>query len=210
MQQFIIVATAHFLALLSPGPDFFLITRTALAQGWRQASAACLGIALGNGIFIVAAFAGMAALQRDAPAFIALETAGCVYLLWLGYRFARYAGSTPLNISTTRVARAHMPRASAWQTGLMGLLSAVLNPKNALFYATLAVMLGTAHDKVGVRVFYGVWMFAVVLLWDLVVAASIGNAAIRARFARALPWLERATGVVLFMLGAGVIVARLV
>ncbi|MGC3965714.1 MAG: LysE family translocator [Rhodocyclaceae bacterium] len=210
MQQFLIVATAHFLALLSPGPDFFLITRTALAQGWRQASVACLGIALGNGIFIVAAFAGVAALSRDAPAFIALESAGCIYLLWLGYRFARYAGSTPLDISASHQTPTRTPRASVWQTGLMGLLSAVLNPKNALFYATLAAMLGTAHDNVGVRVVYGIWMFMVVLLWDIAVAASIGNATMRTRFATVLPWIERITGVVLFMLGAGVIVARLV
>ncbi|MCY4124549.1 MAG: LysE family translocator, partial [Pseudomonas sp.] len=29
MQAFILIALAHFLALLSPGPDFFLIARTA-------------------------------------------------------------------------------------------------------------------------------------------------------------------------------------
>src|SRR5690606_2468225 len=33
-QLFAVVAGAHFLALLSPGPDFFLIIRSALLHGW--------------------------------------------------------------------------------------------------------------------------------------------------------------------------------
>ncbi len=58
------IAAAHFLALLSPGPDFFLIARTSLSSGWRVASGACLGIAAANAVFIIAAFAGTAALRR--------------------------------------------------------------------------------------------------------------------------------------------------
>lgn len=53
MPSFLLIASAHFLALLSPGPDFFLVARSALAAGWRTASGACLGIALANGLFIV-------------------------------------------------------------------------------------------------------------------------------------------------------------
>ncbi|MET2951865.1 LysE family transporter, partial [Vibrio owensii] len=60
MEQFLIVALAHFLALLSPGPDFFLVARTSISAGWRVASGTCLGIALANGLFISLAFAGLA------------------------------------------------------------------------------------------------------------------------------------------------------
>ena len=35
MHDFLFIAAAHFLSLLSPGPDFFLIARTSLAHGWR-------------------------------------------------------------------------------------------------------------------------------------------------------------------------------
>lgn len=39
-QQFLVIAGAHFLALLSPGPDFFLIVRSAVVNGARVASGA--------------------------------------------------------------------------------------------------------------------------------------------------------------------------
>lgn len=81
IQSFVMLAAAHFLALLSPGPDFFLVARTAMAAGWRVASGVCLGIALANGVFIVVAFAGVAVLQPGNTLFMLLQLGGCLYLL---------------------------------------------------------------------------------------------------------------------------------
>ena len=200
MQQFLLVAAAHFLALLSPGPDFFLIARTSVHEGWRAASGACLGIACANAVFIVAAFAGISALRPDGAPFIALQLAGAVYLLYLGVRFLRHSGAGGLdqgalgeggNGGATR-------RAAS-----MGFLSGILNPKNALFYVSLASML--ASIPLGGKVFYGAWMFSVVLAWDMLVAALIGNPLLLRRFSRALPWIERMSGGVLVLLALGVL-----
>ena len=212
MQQFLMIAAAHFLALLSPGPDFFLIARTSLHAGWRIASGACLGIAAANGVFIAAAFAGTAALRPDSAWFAALQLAGCGYLLYLGVLFIRHAGAGGLGGTLAPPGREMRPGphpAAAWRRAAgMGLLSAILNPKNALFYASLAAMLGPQAAS-GWKMVYGVWMFSVVLLWDVLVAALIGSPAVLRRFERALPWLERASGAMLILLGAGVTVFML-
>ncbi|MCI0911403.1 LysE family translocator [Pseudomonas putida] len=201
MEQFLIVALAHFLALLSPGPDFFLVARTSISAGWRVASGACLGIALANGLFISLAFAGLAVLQEGSPVFIALQLAGALYLLYIGALFLRHAGRSGLAAVGTRGA------VSGWWRGLgMGFVSGGLNPKNGLFYASLASMV--ASSSVGWKWAYGVWMFSIVLLWDLLVAAAIGNPRLLRRFAHALPWLERASGMMLIIL-AGALLFRL-
>ena len=93
-QQFFLVAGAHFLALLSPGPDFFLVLRSALRQGRRQANAVCVGIALANGVYIALAVTGVALLQPGSAAFEALRWGGCAYLAWLGWACVRAAGET--------------------------------------------------------------------------------------------------------------------
>ncbi|MCC4596658.1 LysE family translocator [Xanthomonas campestris pv. phormiicola] len=205
MPQFLMIAVVHFLALLSPGPDFFLIARTSLAAGWRVASGACVGIALGNGVFIVGAFVGTAALRPDSAAFIALQLAGCIYLLYLGVLFVRHAGGNPLHVPLGgRTTAAAQPRSAWCRAAATGLLSGVLNPKNALFYASLAAMLSDAHASTCSKTLYGAWMFGVVLLWDLLIAGLIGNQAVLRRFARALPWLERGSGVMLIVLALGV------
>ncbi|XAH22100.1 LysE family translocator [Xylophilus sp. GW821-FHT01B05] len=208
MQQFLLIAAAHFLALLSPGPDFFLIARTSLSSGWKLASGACLGIAVANGVFIVAAFAGTAALRPDSMLFVGLQLAGCAYLLYLGVLFIRYAGASPLENTSRQISPASQPvhRLGAWQRAAgMGFLSGILNPKNALFYASLAAMLTGPHASQGWKTAYGIWMFSVVLLWDGLVAIMIGNQAVLRRFARALPWLERISGAVLILLALGVL-----
>ncbi len=87
----------------------------------------------------------------------------------------------------------------------MGFLSGIFNPKNALFYASLAAMLTPPHTSAFWKTLYGVWMFAVVLLWDVLVALLIGNQTVLARFTRALPWLERLSGIALILLALGML-----
>lgn len=213
MEQFLIVAAVHLLALLSPGPDFFLVARTSLSAGWRVASGACLGIAAANGVFIIGAFAGITALRPGSAAFVALQLVGCAYLLYLGTLFIRYAGANALEGVPAESQRSTGDRAQQrfawWRAAGMGFLSGMLNPKNALFYASLAAMLTGPHASVGWKFFYGAWMFGIVLLWDLLVAILIGNHAVLRRFERALPWLERGAGGVLIVLALGVIVVLL-
>ncbi|MEJ5904731.1 LysE family translocator [Pseudomonas kermanshahensis] len=199
MEQFLIVALAHFLALLSPGPDFFLVARTSISGGWRTASGACLGIALANGAFIAMAFTGLSILREGSTLFIALQLAGAAYLLYIGTQFLRYAGHSNLAAVAGNGA---VP--SGWRSLAMGFLSGILNPKNALFYASLASMV--ASSSVGWKVVYAGWMFCIVLLWDLLVAVAIGNQRVLQRFARTLPWLERASGVMLMVLAGGLLV----
>ncbi|MEJ2802219.1 LysE family translocator [Comamonadaceae bacterium PP-2] len=209
MQPFLIIAAAHFLALLSPGPDFFLIARLSLSAGWRVAIGACVGIALANAVFIVAAFVGTAALRPESTLFVILQLAGCAYLLHLGMLFIRHAGSHELQRMPNR--RGGPPRSlfpfGAWSRAAgMGFLSGILNPKNALFYASLATMLTEPYDGIGWKTIYGTWMFIAVLLWDVLVVVMIGNRSVLRRFEQALPGLERAAGVMLILLAVGIIV----
>src|SRR5699024_2236066 len=123
MEQFLAVAAAHFLALLIPGVDFFLIARASMSSGWRNASGACLGIA--------AAFSGVALISY-APLQNAIQRVGGGFLIVIGLSFLR---------SRTRIDVDRIPRAQAttWMRNFgLGLASGLLNPKNALFYLSLA------------------------------------------------------------------------
>ena len=199
MQDFLLIAGAHFLALLSPGPDFFLVARSSLAHGWRGASGACIGIALANAVFIVAAFGGLSVLRAGSTAFLVVQLAGCAYLFYLGWLFLRHAGTSSLE-AMPGTGKAH------WRSGLaMGFVSAILNPKNALFYVSLATVLASRQTSTGAMAAYGAWMVLAVLAWDMAVALAIGSAALRQRFARALPLLERLSGAMLIVLSVALL-----
>lgn len=179
-------------------PGLFLVARNAISSGWRIASGACLGIALANGAFIVIAFTGLSVLQQGSLLFSALQLVGASYLLYIGVLFLRHAGQTSLGTV------AGSQRVHGWWRSLgMGFLSGILNPKNALFYASLASMVASVSP--GWKTAYALWMFSIVLLWDLLVAVAIGNQRVLRRFARSLAWLERASGVMLVMLAGALL-----
>lgn len=162
---------------------------------------------MANGVFIAAAFAGTAALRPDTTLFVVLQSAGCAYLLYIGVLFVRYAGSNDIKVAASS-GRSTSPRQPlvAWRRAAgMGFLSGILNPKNALFYASLAAMLTGPRTNAGWKTLYGTWMFSVVLLWDVAIAILIGHQSVLRRFTRILPWLERISGLVLILLALGVI-----
>lgn len=158
MEQFLAVAIAHFVSLLIPGVDFFLIARVALAGGWRNATGACLGIALANGAFIAAAFSGIALITRP-PLLDAIQAVGGGFLVFMGIAFLR---------SPARIDLEHGPSAArgTWLRNLgLGLASGLLNPKNALFYVSLAA--AVPGEPPLTLALYGAWMFGIVLAWDV-------------------------------------------
>jgi threonine/homoserine/homoserine lactone efflux protein len=202
-QQFAVVAGAHFLALLSPGPDFFLVVRSAVRNGLRVASGVCVGIAVANGAYILLALAGFAALGQHSTLFTVLRWAGCAYLAWLGWQLLRQARHAHVAEAIDVVPR----KTGWWREFATGFLSGILNPKNALFYAGLFSLVVTPATRFGVQLLYGVWMFCAVLLWDLALAAVIGRSAQQARFLRHARLLERLTGIVPLGLACGVAVS---
>ncbi|MCD0505783.1 LysE family transporter, partial [Bordetella petrii] len=103
-----------------------------------------------------------------------------------------------------RAARAPGMAAPSWHRRFAtGFASGILNPKNALFYASLFALLAGEHTRSAVQLAYGLWMFAAVLGWDLLVAAGIGHPAVVAGFSRYNAGIERFTGAVLLLIAAG-------
>ncbi|PAU86880.1 lysine transporter LysE [Pseudomonas sp. WN033] len=199
LQQFLLVAGAHFLALLSPGPDFFLILRYAIAQGRAQAALACLGITLANTVYILLAWWGLMALNSQATLFLSLQWAGCGFLLYMGWQFIRHAGRRQL-LGETDAARTAPVGAL-----LAGLGSGLLNPKNGLFYASLFAVLASQGVGWTVQGLYGLWMALMVLGWDLLVVWLASQPALMRRFGQQLVHIERLAGVMLLLLALAII-----
>lgn len=198
--QFGLAAGAHFVALLSPGPDFFLIMRTRIVHGLRPAIACSLGIALANAAYIALALTGVSLLARWPLLFAALKWAGCLYLVWLGLLFLRSDG---------RLASGDTEPAASGHGGLaahllQGFLSGILNPKNSLFYTLLFGAIVVPATPAGEQAIYGLWMAGAVFAWDAAIARGVGQPRLLAWFRRHLRHIERTSGVVMIALAAGV------
>ncbi|WP_211228774.1 LysE family translocator [Desulfovibrio cuneatus] len=196
------LALAHFLALLSPGPDFFLIVGHAVRNRLPGALLICLGIALGNALYIVLAIAGWSAIKEHPAIYLGFELAGVVYLLWVGGRLLR-AAKAPFNLQTES-ARALPPLP---QLGL-GLASALLNPKNAVFYLSLMAVIMGPETTITQHVFAGVWMATVVFVWDAGVAACIALPRVQRLVCRFIPAIEGLAGLMLLAIALALLWRR--
>lgn len=195
------LALAHFLALISPGPDFFLIVGHAARRKLRGALPLCAGIACGNALYIILAIAGWTVIRHSPLIYRGLELAGGGYLLWMGALLLRASRRSAV-LSATE-ARVISP---VKQFGA-GLASALLNPKNAIFYLTLMTVIIGQEASLGQRTFAGIWMTSVVFCWDVGLAALIGLPATQHVLQRFIPRIEAAAGCFLVLTGAGLLLS---
>lgn len=192
------LALAHFVALLSPGPDFFLLVGYAARYRMRGSTGLCVGIAIGNGLYILLAIIGWGILRQRPLLFTVIELVGALYLLWIGSLLIR---SRPQPLSGAD-APSTCPGFS--KQLLLGLGSSLLNPKNALFYlALMTALLGPSVTLLQQAV-SGIWMTSVVLVWDLLIVMFIGLPQIQRRLTRGILWVEHIAGGVLIVFGGAI------
>lgn len=76
----------HFFGLITPGPDFFYVSRLAASNSRRNALCAVIGITLGVLFWALASILGLAILFNTVPVLQGLVmTLGGGYLAYLGY-----------------------------------------------------------------------------------------------------------------------------
>ncbi|EOT1888681.1 LysE family translocator [Citrobacter freundii] len=192
------LALAHFVALLSPGPDFFLLVGYAVRYRMRGSTGLCVGIAVGNGLYILLAIIGWGILRQLPLLFTIIELLGALYLLWIGSLLIR---SRPQTL-TGADARSTCP--GFGKQLLLGLGSSLLNPKNALFYLALMTALLGPSVTLLQQTMSGIWMTSVVLCWDLLIVMFIGLPQIQRRLTRGILWIERIAGGVLIIFGCAI------
>nr|WP_252151837.1 LysE family transporter [Acinetobacter sp. ANC 4862] len=105
MTPLISIAVIHFFALISPGPDFFFVTQSAIRQSRSHALFAALGISLSILIWSICAISGLHYLfQKMAWLQQVLMILGGLYLLYLGIQSLKSAfNKNPAPISKTRM-----------------------------------------------------------------------------------------------------------
>ncbi|HGY5181780.1 LysE family translocator [Citrobacter braakii] len=192
------LALAHFVALLSPGPDFFLLVGYAVRYRMRGSAGLCVGIAIGNGLYILLAIIGWGILRQLPLLFTVIELLGALYLLWIGSLLIR---SRP---QTLTGADAQSTCPGFGKQLLLGLGSSLLNPKNALFYLALMTALLGPSVTLLQQTMSGIWMTSVVLFWDLLIVMFIGLPQIQRRLSRGILWIERIAGGVLIVFGCAI------
>lgn len=194
---FATVAAAHALAVMSPGPDLAVVTRQTLAHGRRAGVVTALGIATGICFHVGYALFGLALAIERLPALLtALQLAGALLLLWIGWGAIR---ARPLTLDTAPARDG--ARAAAGDFGI-GLATNLLNVKAMLFFVALCSAVITGETATRLKLGLGLWMVVTTGLWFGAVAWTLGHAGVRRRLLAVAHWIDRAMGALLIALAA--------
>ncbi|MGW0904305.1 LysE family translocator [Streptomyces sp. NPDC002853] len=132
-----LLAATGVLAVLTmvPGPDMAVVTKRAIAAGWRDGLRTVGGITAGLLIWGVLTVVGLAAvLAASATAYTIVKLAGALYLGFLGVQALLQSRRNRSAASAATDSSLPSPSGNPWRTGLV---SNVFNPKIAVFYTGL-------------------------------------------------------------------------
>ena len=198
---FFALVLAHFVALISPGADFFLIVGQAVRNGFKGSVWICVGIAVANGVYIILTIIGWSAIKHFPLLFIVIECLGVLYLCWIGYLLIKSSLQQQTQLTEGGEVRNSL---SASRQFAGGFLSGILNPKNFIFYISLMTSILGSDVTIGQQIVCGVWMFMAVLLWDMMVAYAVGHPRVTQRFTDKIWLIERGSGVILIIIALGI------
>jgi len=205
--EFLIIAGAHLAAVVSPGPDFAIVTKQALKHGQRAGIATAVGIANGLAVHIFYCLVGFALVIKNTPwLFQTVRFAGAAYLLWIALH-ALYGGWTRyMNRHVDKKAPEHTTNLSAWKAWRQGFITNVTNPKVTLFFLVLFTQVVSVRTPLQVRVLYGTEMMVVTAIWFSLVAWLITRPAFRKGYERAAWAVDSVLGLVLVALVVKIVI----
>ena len=203
MNEFLTVVFLHLFAVMSPGPDYVLISRQSIRYGRKIALWSAGGIGVGILFHSVLAVTGILLLIASNDFYLSmLKLICCSYLLYLGI-------SSIVNTSDFNQTSLQKNRWSSSGGFLVGLLTNITNIKALLFFITLfGVVLNTQHKEI--LLIYGIYMAIATFIWFAFISFIFTSDIFRSRFIDYFKFFEKLLGVVLIMIAVQIILVEYV
>ena len=192
LNQFLAVALAHLLAVISPGPDFILITRQSFLYGRKTSIYTALGIASGILIHVTYCIIGLNFLLNNDNIVFYLKLLSSLYLTYLGIVSIFSKNFTPINSIDKNAKILKISPIVAYRDGF---ITNILNIKATFFFMSLYLYINT--DVLTIRLLYGLWMSIVTGLWFILLSVMLTNSIIKENTYNYQFYINKLMGIVL-------------
>lgn len=197
------ILAVHLVAMISPGPNFFVVTQTSVTRSRREGVLSALGVAAAAALWSGAAVLGVSLLfETTAWLYAVVKVLGGAYLIYLGLRSWRRAGmllAAPAQVRTPP---------SGWRAFRVGFTTNLTNPQSVVFFGSIFAALLPAGSPVwlraaavGVVVFNALW-------WHLTLALAFSTRRVQGVYGALKRPLDYLLGGVLVLLGARLVLSR--
>lgn len=187
----------QLVGLISPGPDFFYISRKAMSDTRRSAILASIGITLGVGFWALVVLFGLAFLNRTIPMFqYILMLLGGSYLAYNGVKMVQITKNAKLDerrIKATTV--------SVWKEILGGLMINLSNPKVVVFFSSVLAGYTSNLSQLTDILFVLLILMSSTLIYFCLISLLFSHQNIRTFYAKHNHYLDNFAGVVFILFG---------
>jgi threonine/homoserine/homoserine lactone efflux protein len=184
------VAVLHTLAVISPGPDFAIVTRNSVLHSRKVGIATVLGISTGILLHMSYLVLGFGVIVSSlVKVLFLIKIVGCLYLGFLGWKSLR-SSTQPRSESSEILSHSVISPYSAFWSGL---LTNLLNPKAILFSLSLFTIVIDKSTPPGVLLLCGAMIVLITMVWFLIVSLCFSGI-FRGTLLRLGRWIDRLTG----------------
>lgn len=205
LMLFLTVALVHIVALMSPGPDFFFVSQTAVSRSRKEAMMGVLGITTGVMVWAGVALLGLhLILEKMAWLHNIIMVGGGLYLCWMGYQLLRGA----LKKQDSSAPAAQVELATSGRSFLKGLLTNLANPKAIIYFGSVFSLF--VGDNVGSAERWGIFVLISLetFAWFTVVASLFALPSMRRGYQRMAKWIDGVAGALFAGFGIHLIISR--
>ncbi|HBS6073340.1 TPA: threonine export protein RhtC [Klebsiella aerogenes] len=205
LMLFLTVALVHIIALMSPGPDFFFVSQTAVSRSRKEAMMGVLGITGGVMVWAGVALLGLhLIIEKMAWLHTLIMVGGGLYLCWMGYQMLR--GALKKNDIVTAEPQVELARSG--RSFLKGLLTNLANPKAIIYFGSVFSLF--VGDNIGAGARWGIFLLIVLetLAWFTIVASLFALPKMRRGYQLMAKWIDGIAGTLFAGFGIHLIISR--
>ena len=172
------ISVSLILGVISPGPSFILVSKTAMSSSKAVGMALCLGMALGAMIFALLASVGLYLILETVPWFYTLlKILGGLYLAFLALKVWQSA-SEPLPRQSSATSN------QLFRSFVLGLITQLSNPKTAIIFAGVFAAFMPQNPPPFSYIMLCTLAFIIDLAWYSLVTVALSNSKAQGIYAR--------------------------
>ncbi len=191
------VLLIHLLAVISPGPDFFMALKNAMTYSRKTGLYTAIGFGLGIGVHIFYSVFGLALLiSKSIILFNTIKYLGVLYILYLGIT----ALSSKTKITSIENSQ-NQKDISAKKAVIQGFLTNVLNPKASLFFLSLFTLVISPNTPRATLLVISILLVLNTILWFSFVAVFMTQKRIRNVYMHYQETFTKTFGIILIAIG---------
>jgi threonine/homoserine/homoserine lactone efflux protein len=192
----------HFLAVMSPGPDFVMVLKNAMQYNRRIAVFTSFGIALGIGIHITYSIVSVSYLLKTNLYILnTIKFIGALYIIYIGYQtIASKQNNQILSYGKNKNS------ISISEAVKIGFITNAFNPKASIFFLSIFSGFIPLNTPNRILIILSFLIILVTFLWFTTVSVLFTNEKIIKMYKKYDTYIIKTLGYVLLLFGLLIIV----